>query len=355
VSRNFHAAMCCVRGTSARVRLVAAGEEGAALSGLPLRVLDLSEAHAETFGLWGIRTLGALAALPETQLIARMGQEGKRLRLMARGEFPHHFVPYEAAFVLQERMELDTPVEVMESLMFVVGMMLEQVIVRASARVLALASVSLTLELEGGGAHVRRVRPALPTNDRGVWLKLLHLDLEAHAPEAAVVAVTLEAEPGSTSKVQLGLFSPQLPEPMRLDVTLARIRAVVGEECVGSPVLKDTHGADGFRMEDFKVGAQGSLFETRMSPTAMRQLRPPERVRVSLRERRPVGFCFRETRYVVEKAYGPWLAEGDWWSGVEWVVEQWDLIARDERGGVLCCCVVNDRKTDVWQMVTLYD
>ena len=355
VSRNFHAAMCCVRGTSARVRLVAAGEEGAVLSGLPLRVLDLSEAHAETFGLWGIRTLGALAALPETQLIARMGQEGKRLRLMARGEFPHHFVPYEAAFVLQERMELDTPVEVMESLLFVVGMMLEQVIVRASARVLALASVSLTLELEGGGAHVRRVRPALPTNDRGVWLKLLHLDLEAHAPEAAVVAVTLEAEPGSTSKVQLGLFSPQLPEPMRLDVTLARIRAVVGEECVGSPVLKDTHGADGFRMEDFKVGAQGSLFETRMSPTAMRQLRPPERVRVSLRERRPVGFCFRETRYVVEKAYGPWLAEGDWWSGVEWVVEQWDLIARDERGGVLCCCVVNDRKTDVWQMVTLYD
>jgi len=355
VSRNFHAAVCCVRGTSARVRLIAAGEEAAALSGLPLRVLDLSEAHTETFGLWGIRTLGALAALPETQLIARMGQEGRRLRLMARGELPHHFVPHEAGFALQERMELDTPVEVMESLMFVVGMMLEQVVVRAAARVLALASVSLTLGLEGGGTHVRRVQPALPTNDRGVWLKLLHLDLEAHAPGAAVVAVTLDAEPGSTSKVQLGLFSPQLPEPMRLDVTLARIRAVVGEECVGSPVLKDTHGADGFRMEDFKVGMQGSLFAASVSPTAMRQLRPAERVRMSLWERRPVGFVFRETRYVVEKAYGPWLAEGDWWSGVEWAVEQWDLIARDVRGGVLCCCVVNDRKTDVWQMVTLYD
>jgi protein ImuB len=355
ISRNFHAAVCCVRGSSTRVRLVAAGEEAAALSGLPLRVLDLSEAHAETFGLWGIRTLGALAALPETQLIARMGQEGKRLRLMARGELPHHFVPHEAAFVLQERMELDTPVEQMESLMFVLGMMLEQVIVRAAARVLALASVTLAMGLEGGGTHVRRVRPALPTNDRVVWLKLLHLDLEAHAPGAAVLAVTLDAEPGSTSKVQLGLFSPQLPEPMRLDVTLARIRAVVGEECVGSPVLKDTHEPDGFRMEGFKVGAQGGLFETRMSPTAMRQLRPPERVRVSVRERRPVGFCFREARYEVERAYGPWLAEGDWWSGVDWAVEQWDLIARDERGGVLCCCVVNDRKSGVWQMVTLYD
>jgi protein ImuB len=355
VSRNFHAAICCVRGSSARVRLVAAGEEAAALSGLPLRVLDLSAAHAETFNLWGIRTLGALAALPETQLIARMGQEGKRLRLLARGELPHHFVPHEAAFALQERMELDSPVEVMESLMFVVGMMLEQVVVRAAARVLALAVVTLTLALEGGGTHVRRVQPALATNDRGVWLKLLHLDLEAHAPGAAVVAVTLDAEPGSTSKVQLGLFSPQLPEPMRLDVTLARIRAVVGEECVGSPVLKDTHAAEGFRMEGFKVGAQGSLFAATVSPTAMRQLRPVERVRMSLWERRPVGFVFRETRYVVEKAYGPWLAEGEWWSGEAWAVEQWDLIARDERGGVLCCCVVNDRQRDAWEMVTLYD
>ena len=40
---------------------------------------------------------------------------------------------------------------------------------------------------------------------------------------------------------------------------------------------------------------------------------------------------------------------------VDWAVEQWDLIARGERGQVLCCCVVNDRKTGVWQMGTLYD
>jgi protein ImuB len=87
----------------------------------------------------------------------------------------------------------------------------------------------------------------------------------------------------------------------------------------------------------------------------MRPLRPAVRVRVSLRERRPVGFVFRAVRYEVERAYGPWVAEGDWWSGVSWAVEQWDLIARDERRQMLCCCVVNDRKSDVWQMVTLYD
>ncbi len=44
------------------VRVVPAGEEGAALASLPLSVLDLTEEQAETFSLWGIRTLGMLAA-----------------------------------------------------------------------------------------------------------------------------------------------------------------------------------------------------------------------------------------------------------------------------------------------------
>jgi hypothetical protein len=72
-----------------------------------------------------------------------------------------------------------------------------------------------------------------PTNDPPLWIELLRLDLEAHPPQAAIIAVTLTAEPGSTSKVQLGLLSPQLPEPMRLDVTLARIRDLVGMRAAG--------------------------------------------------------------------------------------------------------------------------
>ena len=75
-------------------------------------MLDLSDEQAETFSLWGIRTLGMLAALPEKELIAAWGRTGKRLRQMARGEMPHLFQPVEPAFALEERMELDSPVEV---------------------------------------------------------------------------------------------------------------------------------------------------------------------------------------------------------------------------------------------------
>ena len=356
ISRNFYATLSYVRGSSTRITLIEPGTEGSALAPLPLKVLNISSEHAETFALWGIRTLGALAALPEKELIARIGQEGRCLRQLARGEFPHHFVPHEAAFELQERMELDTPVEQLDSLLFVLGVMLEQLILRATICVLALASVTITLSLEGGATHVRTVRPALPTTDRPLWLKLLHLDLEAHPPQAAIVAVTLTAEPGSTSKVQLGLFSPQLPEPMRLDVTLARIRALVGDDCVGSPVLRDTNQPDSFRVEPFRVPTvHSSSSATVSSSAAMRQLRPPERVSITLRDRQPASFVFRDCRYEVEHAYGPWLAEGDWWNRQTWALEQWDLIGRSSDGAMLCCCLVRDLKDESWQVVTLYD
>lgn len=358
VSANFHAAVALAKGLSPRtpVLVILVGEEAAGLAKLPLSVLDLTEDQAEIFSLWGIRTLGMLAALPENELIARMGQPGKLLRQMARGERPHLLQPQEPRFALEERMDLEAPVEALDALLFVVNRMLEQLILRTSARVLALAVVTVTLTLEGSATHSRTVRPAVPTNDQALWLKLLHLDLEAHPPQAAILAVALEAVPGSTSKVQLGLFSPQLPEPSRLDITLARIRAVVGEGNVGCAALEDTHRSDGFRMEPFCIpSAQSALHEPAPLRPATRRLRPAEAAFVTLQEERPQTFIFRECRYTVERAYGPWRSGGDWWNSSLWGCEQWDLIARADDHVRLNCCLERDVLRDAWQMMALYD
>jgi protein ImuB len=358
VSRNFHAAVCLAKGLSQRtpIQAITPGEEATVLAPLPLSVLDITETPAETFGLWGIHTLGMLAALPEKELIARMGQDGKRLRQLARGELPHLFQPVKPAFTLEERMELDTPVELLDSLMFVVGVMLDQLILRAKARILVLASVAITLSLEDGASHSRTVRPALPTTDKQLWIKLLHLDLEAHPPQASILAVALHAEPGSTSKAQSGLFSPQLPEAARLDVTLARISAIVGEGNVGRAVLEDTHAPEGFRIEAFTVPSdKPTAAVSTQQRNSLRLLRPPETTSVRLQGSRPTTFFFRKERYTVEHAYGPWLAEGDWWNQTLWGWEQWDLVARAEDGSLLYCCMMRDLLHNQWQMAALYD
>jgi protein ImuB len=357
VSSNMHAAIAVAKGPlPLSVRVIPSGEESRALEELPLTVLDLSEEQTETFALWGIRTLGMLAMLPEKELISRLGQAGKRLRKMARGEMPHLFQPVEPAFKLEERMELDSPVEILDTLMFVVNIMLEQLVLRAMARALALASVSIVLTLEGGAVHTRMVRPALPTNERQLWLKLLHLDLEAHPPAAAIVAVALDAEPGDTSKVQLGLFSPQLPDPLRLDVTLARIRAIVGDENVGCAVLTDTRETDAFRVEPFQIGSEETspARPGHLRP-AMRRLRPMEAAFVTLENERPKTFVFRKQRYSVERANGPWLTSGEWWNASVWKGQQWDVVGRAPDNVALNCCLLYDLLRKAWMMLAFYD
>ena len=62
-SANFHAAR--IKATATRgIAIIPAGEEARALEKLPLASLPLTEEHKETFALWGVRTLGELAALP---------------------------------------------------------------------------------------------------------------------------------------------------------------------------------------------------------------------------------------------------------------------------------------------------
>jgi protein ImuB len=356
ISSNFHASVSLAKGLrGSTLQVVSRGSEATALAPLPVATLDLTEDQAQTLVRWGIHTLGMLAALPEKELISRMGQEGKRLRQLATGNLPHLFQPLDVPFVLEERTELDFPLEDLESLLFGLSVMLEQLILRATARIVALASVTITLHLDDGGSHSRTIRPAQPTNDKQLWLKLLHLDLEAHPPDAAILTLLLQAEPGNTSKVQLGLFSPQFPEAGRLDIALARITALVGEDNVGQPVLDDTHAPEGFHIESFRVSASTVQPSPARLQACIRQLRPPHPVSVLSEAGRPKSLFFRNQRCMVERAYGPWLKGGEWWHEEIWGQEQWDLITNTQKGERLFCCVVRDIMQNAWKMVALYD
>jgi len=354
-SANFHAAVCVAPSAISAPVILSRGKEAEQLGRLPLAALRLSEQQADTLALWGLKTLAELAALPEVDVVVRLGQEGKRLQLLARGECPHLMVPEEAVFALEERIEFDAPVELLDSLLFVLGPMLDQLILRAQNRALALASVTVKLGLDGGGEHQRTIKPALPVAQREILLKLLHLDLQAHPPPAGVVGVFVSAEPGDRSKVQLGLFAPQLPEPTRLDVTLARIAALVGEECVGRARLGDGHKPDSFTMERFTVPDAKARKNSPNHSVAMRRCRPPVALLMQREGSGLKGFTMRGRRYAVEKAYGPWRKSGQWWSPEVWSHEEWDVCGKANGGETLLCLITHDLLRNHWQLEALYD
>jgi len=109
-------------------------------------------------------------------------------------------------------------------------------------------------------------------------------------------------------------------------------------------------------MEPFTVpSASPGELSRRSHSVAMRRVRPAESVPVTLCNKRPASFFFRQRRYIVEQAYGPWLMSGDWWTPTVWSHWQWHLVARSQDGSLLSCCLTHDLIQACWQMVALYD
>src|SRR5207237_2630345 len=164
-----------------------------------------------------------------------------------------------------EVMELDYEILTIEPLTFILSRMLDGICARLRSRNRATHEVHLSL------GTVRRVlNLPLPVRNPKLLTKLLILDLEAHPPGVGVQRVEVEAIPTKPRVVQNGLFVPLSPEPEKLELTLARLKAVVGEENVGAAEISDTHRPDGFEIKQFAVLDESSL-KHRSSPPQLRR------------------------------------------------------------------------------------
>jgi protein ImuB len=363
VSANFHAAVCAARGC-AGVTILPQGCEADTLGPLPLSILDFSPEIAETFRLWGIHTCAALSALPERDLIARLGQQGQRLRALARGEHPHLLVPIEQDFASQlfESIELDHPIEKLEPLQFLFARMIDQLLARVHSRSLSIAALDIQLSQETTDSsqpsiHRRAIRPALPTQDARTLLKLVQLDLETHPPQAAVIHIRMQVEAARPQVAQHGLYLPQSPEPGRLEILLARLRKLLGPDRVGTPQLLDTHRFESFRMAVFAPpfpNQQEGSNVRHATPTALRICRPPLAIGVTLRGREPVAVFVDGQRYGVVTHAGPWRTSGQWWSQDHWSREEWDVVLADANTSMISR-IAQDPASNCWYMQGIYD
>ena len=361
VASNPDAAVHAARGFPG-ITFLPAGREAATLGPLPLETLfpdpraEAAQQLLETFDRWGVRTFRALAALPSVALSERLGAEGLRLQTLARGAASRPLVPLEEPLEFEEALELEHPVALLEPLAFLLNRMLERLCARLAARALALQELRLRLQLEGGGAiHQRTLRFPLPTREAKTLLKLLHLDLEAHPPGAPVVKIRLAAASAKPRPPQGGLFAPLSPPPERLELTLARLEGVVGEEQVGSAELEDTHRPDAFRMGKFGREIQNAKFKMQNAKKlALRRFRPPRRAQVETRGGRPAELRFGAVRGRVVELAGPWRTSGEWWTGEGWARDEWD-VALEEKNGVTLYRIYRNLDSGTWFVEGSYD
>jgi len=383
VARNIETSLVSARGFAGTC-VIAAGEEAERLSDLSVSVLNLTEETAETLERWGVRTCGALAALPVLELSERLGQEGVRLQAFARGDGMRTIVVAEAADTFVEEMELDDAVEELEPLSFLLGRLLKQLCARLTARALAASKIQMHFELEPAfdkaletrkevvrekilpGVFERELQLPVPMRDAMMLLKLMRLRLQANPPTTAITKIRITAEAARPRLTQNGLFLPSFPDVEKLELTLARIANVVGEGNVGAAERMDTHRPDAFHVKRFlhvaeSDGNKCSDTKTVSVRTAMscRLFRPPLAAKVELANEKPTRVFFAGMRGDVATAAGPWKTAGDWWREDAWQQGEWDLElsfragkGKSERGVYR---VYFDAKCDAWFVRGMYD
>jgi protein ImuB len=344
------AALILARGRPG-LTVVSAGGEAAALAPLPLERLDLSEDHLELFRRWGLRRIGDLAVLPPLGLAERLGPDGPRLLRLARGEDHAPLVPAPPPESFQARLELDWAVDGLEPLAFLLARVLEPLMAALFARGRKAQGLTLELSLAGGRTHRRTLRPALPSGEARTWRTLLLLDLEAHPPGDAVIALAVAAEPAPARAAQFSLLDPAQPSPEKLAETMGRLEAFTAEGRGGAATLLDTHRPGAFVMSTFSPGAFEARESRKESPAsnapgaaraALRAFRPPVPAEVRLQAGVPVFVAAPGLRGAVTDRAGPWRVSGDWWDAA-FSREEWDVLVA---GRLLR--LVRDRLREMW-------
>ncbi len=211
------------------------------LDHLNVESLPITDELGDIFESWGIRTLAQLAQLPETGIAERFGPTGVYLQRLAKGTINRPLKIFQPEITYQDRIELDHSADLLEPLLFLIARMLNDQCEKLLSHAMAASEITIRLELENKTDHVRILRLPVPMRDSKSLLKLLQMDLEAHPPQSATTALSLSLKAVNPRTIQSDIFLPATPAPDKLELTLARIRAIVGESNVGIPELLNTH------------------------------------------------------------------------------------------------------------------
>jgi protein ImuB len=346
IAANLETAMYAAHGYSG-VTVIPKGLEARWLAPLAVSILPVSPETLDILYVWGVHTLRALAALPPIALTERLGQEGLQLQNLARGATHRLLVPVESTGDLIEAYEFEDPVETLESLTFILNRLLQQACARLVSRSLATNQFEVGLDLEArqvktgqSTEHYERVwKLPLPIQDGRVLFRLACLDLEKNIFSAPIKKITVRVTPVRPRSVQHGLFVPASPETEQLEITLARIRGLVGSTdengtaCVGSPAVLDSHRPDSFSVMPFSSQRRsGASLRTTTSILALRVFRPALEASVETAQDRPHCVSIRQKRLRVLAASGPWCNSGHWWNVSAWARDEWDVALKTWEG-----------------------
>jgi protein ImuB len=322
------------------------------------RALHAVTSVVERLRRWGIRTLGAFAALDGADIAARLGQDGVEWQRFARGEDRRPLLPSVPDERFEQALDLEWPIEGLEPLSFVLGRLMEPLAAHLERRDRGAAVLHVSLQLvtkrDDGtrDVHQRSLELPTPIKDARTLRTLALLDLESHPPAAALDRVVVAVDPTPARVVQYSLLTRPLPSPEQMSTLVARLDALMGQGRSGSPAPVDSWQPGAFAMQPFAPVDHESLTpqsnaavalcpgspDVAHPVVALRRFRLPVPARVRVEAGKPVRVMTDRhglTGGHVTAFAGPWRTSGNWWleqpdnTREAWDRDEWEVTLSD--------------------------
>ena len=230
--------------------IVGAGASAAFLAPQPVSLLGRPEL-CDLLGRLGLKTLGAFAALPSADVLARFGHDGVEAHRRAAGIDAHRFVPRDTRAVVELSEELDPPTDRSDIAVFAGKGLADRLAGQLEAEGLACNKVvieaatedgqtfSRTWRLDGGfspGAIAQRMRWQLEG-----WLS----GSGERPPGSGLAKITIVPEEVTAhGGVQLSFWGGQTEPGRRAVRGIARLQGLLGPEAVVVPEYRGGRGPD---------------------------------------------------------------------------------------------------------------
>lgn len=314
---------------------------------LPIASLGPSEPMQAIFEDWGIRTVGDFLRLPKPEVVARLGVEAEQLWKRASGRSKRALRLAQPLESFVEAFEFEYAVATTEPLLFLLKRFLDSLCARIRDQHRVAGRMRFTLPLDDGTCHKREFSVPAPTTVVDVLYRIIDTHIETLRLEQQPVGVHLELLAAAPLGRQLGLFEKGLRDPNGFGETLARLKAVVGDDSVGMPVSVDSHRPDVCAVAEFEENATVAPLPIEFG-LPLRRLRPPVAVTVRLFNFQPIWIDAPGWGGPVSHVAGPYRFSGDWWSGAPWAIEEWD-VEIEGRGLIRL-----GRRGDLWTLEGIY-
>jgi protein ImuB len=269
-----------------------------------------------------------LAALEAEDVERRWGELGLRAWRLARADDPRRPVLARVETQPAVEVELSSPAETMEPVLFLVRAALDRLVAEMIAQGRAVAAIAITLTLDdargaltNAPAHTvtREARPARPLARVVPLFERCRALLDAWPLTAPVIAVRVAIVSAAPLTGEQGdLLSTSWRDLGAADAALERLRAELGTNAIVRAEARDTHRPEKAGVwraveapessERFTV--HGSRFTLSQ---ARRAFDPPETVEVQCDGDTPCEVTWRGHRIAVTRAVGPERLSGDWW------------------------------------------